>query len=99
MKFWFILPLFLLFGCGFIPPPLSILHTGLDALLWETTGKTSSEHGLSKLTGKECKFLRVLNNNKICMNEEEFLDMFIEMNCEVYVFDKHSNPSCLGDKD
>ena len=52
--------------------PFSILHTGVDVILYDRTGKTSGEHVLSDMTEKDCKFIRVLDTQKICMSEEEY---------------------------
>ena len=40
-------------GGGIIPMPISILHTGVDVILHEKTGKTSGEHVLSDITQKD----------------------------------------------
>ena len=74
--------------------PFSILHTGVDVILYDRTGKTSGEHVLSDMTKKDCKFIRVLDTNKICMSEEEYEEYLLGLNCNTYTWDAIGRVKC-----
>ena len=57
----------LLTGCGILPMWVSMTHTVADVILHDRTGKTSSELVLSEVTEKDCKFIRFIDTNMICM--------------------------------
>ena len=84
----------LLSGCGIIPMPISILHTGVDVILHERTGKTSGELVLSDITGEDCKFIRVIDTNKICMTKKEYEDYLFSLNCDTYTWDTIGRVKC-----
>mgnify|MGYP001250617040 FL=1 len=85
-------------GCG-TPLWLSMTHTAADALLVYETGKSSGEHGLSMISGKECKFIRVLDGQSICMSETEYKKYLLSLNCDIYGWDRFGRVSCLKKKD
>jgi len=85
-------------GCG-TPLWLSMSHTAADALLVYETGKSSGEHGLSMISGKECKFIRVLDAQSICMSEVEYKKYLLSLNCDIYGWDRFGRVSCLKKKD
>ena len=78
---------------------LSMTHTAADALLVYETGKSSGEHGLSMISGKECKFMRVLEAQSICMSEVEYKKYLLSLNCDIYGWDRFGRVSCLKKKD
>ena len=94
MHYILIVSLLFLSGCGIIPMPFSILHTGVDVILHERTGKTSGEHVLSDMTKKDCKFSRVLDTQKICMSEEEYEEYLLGLNCDTYTWDAIGRVKC-----
>jgi len=74
-------------GCGIIPLWASVAHTVGDAALSLKTGKSSSEHGLSILTGKDCQFIRVIDKDAdVCMSQEEYADYLLSLDCDVYAW-------------
>jgi hypothetical protein len=77
----------LISGCGILPLWLSITHTVGDIILYDKTGKTSSEHVLDAATGKNCKFVRVLQNKEVCLTEKEYEQWLYDMNCHTYTWD------------
>ena len=64
------------------------------ALLTKETGKSSYEHVASTITGKDCKFTRILKDKKICMSEKEYKDYLLSLNCDTYKWDILGNVSC-----
>jgi len=87
------LTLLVLTGCG-LPWYITAGKTAVDAVLWTQTGKTSTDHIASDISGKDCQMFRLLDGDKICMNEEEYLDFLIAKECEIYTFDRHEEASC-----
>ena len=81
-------------GCGIMPMWASILHTVTDAALSVTTGKSSSEHGLSTLTGKDCQFIRIIDEQNVCMSLEEYEKYLFSLNCETYTWSILNRVSC-----
>ena len=55
----------LLSGCA-LPPAVSIASYVGDGFLYIVSGKSSTDHGISALTGEDCATWRVLNNDDIC---------------------------------
>ena len=74
--------------------PISILQTGVDFILHERTGKTSGEHVLSDITQKDCKFIRVLEEQKICMTKEEYEEYLLSLGCDTYEWDVIGRVKC-----
>jgi len=74
--------------------PISILHTGVDVILHERTGKTSGEHILSDMTEKDCKFIRFIDTNKICMTNTEYEEYLLSLNCDTYTWDVIGRVKC-----
>ncbi len=74
--------------------PISILHTGVDVILHERTGKTSGEHILSDMTEKDCKFIRFIDTNKICMTNTEYEEYLLSLNCDTYTWDAIGRVKC-----
>lgn len=52
-------------GCA-IPPIVSVAKLMGDGALLMATGKSSTDHGLSAITGKDCAMLRALSEQDIC---------------------------------
>jgi len=96
--FVIILLTMLVASCGIIPMPISIVHTGIDVILHEKTGKTSGEHILSDITQKDCKFVRVLDTQKICMTDKEYEEYLLSLNCDTYTWDVIGRVSCDKNK-
>ena len=72
-------------GCGIIPLWASIVHTIGDGVLTVETGKSSSEHALSLLTGEDCQFIRVIDGVNICMAPEEYKKYLSSLKCDTYI--------------
>lgn len=51
-----------------IPPIVSVAKLAADGVLFASTGKTSTDHGLSMVTGKDCETFRVLEQQNICQD-------------------------------
>lgn len=49
-----------------IPPVVSVAKLAADGVLFASTGKTSTDHGLSMVTGKDCETFRMLEQQDIC---------------------------------
>ena len=81
-------------GCGILPTWLSITHWIGDAVLTHKTGKSSGEHGLSAITGKDCQLIRLLDNTNVCMSSEEYEEYLSSLNCEVYTWNALGRVSC-----
>ncbi len=82
-------------GCALSPLPikesLSFGHTLLDLRLVEDTGKTTSEHLASRLTGKNCKWARI---ESVCLTKEEEIDYIMSKNCELITWNWLGLPRC-----
>ena len=93
----FILPL-LLMGCAALPAPLVVigqLHTGIDLFSLFTTGKTTTDHAISKVLDKDCALLRFVKGEKICSaTNEEMVIIMDKLGCDIFTFDNLGNPSC-----
>jgi|DEB0MinimDraft_12_1074336.scaffolds.fasta_scaffold69619_2 hypothetical protein len=81
-------------SCGIVPLWVSVTHTIGDVILTKETGKSSYEHVASTITGKDCKFTRILKDKKICMSEKEYKDYLLSLNCDTYKWDILGNVSC-----
>ena len=81
-------------GCGIMPMWASISHTIGDAVLSLSTGKSSGEHGLSFITGRDCQFIRVIDGQDICMTEKAYVDYLISLDCEIYTWNILNRVSC-----
>ena len=90
----FFLLLMLISGCGIIPMPVSVFHTAADFILHEETGKTSGEHVLSEVTEKDCKFIRFIDTNQICMSNTEYEEYLLSLNCDTYIWDIMGRVKC-----
>ena len=86
-------------GCGILPTWLSITHWIGDAVLTHKTGKSSGEHGLSAITGKDCQLIRLLDNTDVCMSSEEYESYLSSLDCEVYTWNTLGRVSCKKAKD
>ena len=84
----------LLGGCGVIPIWASAMHTVADVALSVKTGKSSGEHGLSFLTGKDCQFIRVIDGQDICMSRKAYLDYLISLDCDIYTWNVLNRVQC-----
>ena len=73
-------------GCG-LPMWANVVHTIGDTVLSVKTGKSSTEHGLSAITGKDCQFIRVIDGQDICMNSEDYAEYLLSLNCDIYAWD------------
>ena len=82
-------------GCALSPLPikesLSFGHTLLDLRLFEDTGKTTSEHLASRLTGKNSKCARI---ESVCLTKEEEIDYIMSKNCELITWNWLGLPRC-----
>ncbi len=78
----------------FLPWPMSTVFTVGDLVLAKETGKSSSEHIVGKITGKECQWVRVLDGEDVCMTNEKYEDYLFKMNCEEYNWNILGLPSC-----
>ena len=81
-------------GCGIMPMWVSISHTIGDAILSLNTGKSSGEHGLSFITGRDCQFIRVIDGQDICMTEKAYVDYLISLDCEIYTWNILNRVRC-----
>ena len=81
-------------GCGIMPMWTTIVHAVTDVALSVTTGKSSSEHGLSALTGKDCQFIRIIDEQNVCMSLEEYENYLFSLNCETYTWSILNRVSC-----
>lgn len=52
-------------GCG-IPPAVTVAGYVADGVLLAGTGRTSTDHGLSLATGRDCAVWRMLDGREIC---------------------------------
>jgi hypothetical protein len=84
-------------ACGIVPLWMSVTSTVGDIILTNKTGKSSSEHGLSALTGKDCRFIRIIDNKNLCMNKKEYEKYLISLNCEAYTWSILGRVSCKKD--
>ena len=55
----------LLGGCA-VPVPLQIASWAVDGLLFITTEKTMSDHGISLALQRDCAMLRVVTEGDLC---------------------------------
>ena len=85
-------------ACGIVPLWVSVTSTVGDVILTTQTGKTSTEHGLSALLGKDCKFIRAMNNRNICVTSEEYEKYLLSLNCETYKWNILGKVSCKVSK-
>ena len=81
-------------GCGIMPIWTNIVLTVTDIALSVTTGKSSSEHGLSALTEKDCQFIRIIDEQNVCMSSEEYEKYLFSLNCEIYTWSILNRVSC-----
>ena len=81
-------------GCGIIPMWASIVHTVGDVILSVNTGKSSGEHGLSFITGRDCQFLRVIDNQNICMSKKSYMEYLLSLDCDIYTWNILNRVSC-----
>ena len=81
-------------GCGIVPMWASITHTVTDAVLSLNTGKSSGEHGLSYITGKDCQFIHVIDGKSICMSSEDYVEYLFSLDCDIYTWNILNRVSC-----
>ena len=81
-------------GCGIMPVWTSVVNTVIDAVLSVETGKSSSEHGLSLITGKDCQFIRILDGKNICMSSEDYMEYLFSLDCGSYTWSILNRVSC-----
>ena len=82
----------------FLPWQVSTFLTAGDLVLSEKTGKSSSEHIVGKITGKECQWVRVLDGEDVCMSKKKYEDYLLKMNCVEYEWNILGLPSCKDGK-
>src|ERR1700680_1057422 len=58
----------LLSGCG-LPPAVMIASYAADGVSYVATGKSVSDHGISKITGRDCALWRVIKGEAVCKDE------------------------------
>jgi hypothetical protein len=85
-------------GCGIVPAWLSFAHTATDIVLTSATGKSSGEHLLSGVTGEDCKFIRVIDTNQICMTKKEYEVYLLTLKCDTYQWDLFGRASCAPEE-
>jgi hypothetical protein len=85
-------------GCGILPAWLSFAHTATDIVLTSATGKSSGEHLLSGVTGEDCKFIRVIDTNQICMTKKEYEVYLLTLKCDTYQWDLFGRASCAPEE-
>ena len=73
---------------------MTVSHTAIDVVLVSETGRTSGEHGLSYISGKDCQFIRLLDNQKVCMSEKEYEKYLLILNCDIYEWDAIGRVRC-----
>ena len=81
-------------GCGIMPMWTSVVQAVTDVALSVATGKSSSEHGLSALTGKDCQFIHILDGKNICMSSEDYVDYLFSLDCDIYTWNILNRVSC-----
>ena len=81
-------------GCGIIPVWVSVVHTVGDAILSINTGKSSGEHVLSGITGRDCQFIHVIDGQDICMAQKTYVDYLISLDCNIYTWNILNRVSC-----
>jgi len=81
-------------GCGIMPMWTSVVQAVTDVALSVATGKSSSEHGLSTLTGKDCQFIRIIDEQNVCMSLKEYEKYLFSLNCETYTWSILNRVSC-----
>ena len=84
----------LLSACGIVPLWVSVGTFAGDIILSDKTGKSSGEHGLSAITGKDCQFIRFIDSAKVCMSAEEYGEYLLSLNCEAYTWNRMGRVSC-----
>jgi hypothetical protein len=89
-----IMSVFLISGCGIIPMWLSVAHTMGDVVLGVATGKSSGEHVLSGITGRDCQFIRIIDGQDICMTKEAYVDYLFSLDCNIYTWSILNRVSC-----
>ena len=89
-----VLGVFLFSGCGIGPLWLSVAHTMGDVVLGVATGKSSSEHVLSGITGEDCQFIRIIDGQDICMTKEAYVDYLFSLDCDIYTWNILNRVSC-----
>ena len=58
-------------GCIVIPPALTVASLTIDNFSYMVSGKSVSEHALSKVSGRDCSFGNVLKGKDICKGAVE----------------------------
>ena len=86
--------LFAIAGCGIVPTWVSMTHSIGDVILAHKTGKSSGEHGLSAITGKDCQLIRLIDFKDICMSSEEYESYLLSLNCDIYTWNIFGRVSC-----
>ena len=81
-------------GCGIMPMWASIVHTVTDVVLSVESGKSSGEHALSFITGRDCQFIRVIDTLNICMSKKSYVDYLISLDCDIYTWNILNHVSC-----
>ena len=89
----FIIVLFLT-ACSIIPWPYGLMYNTAEIITTVNTGKSFSEHAASKVTKKDCNWLRMLYGWQPCVNHEEYLTYLISMNCKIYSWNFLNLPYC-----
>ena len=82
-------------GCTLLPLPLNtalnVGQTILDVRLLGDTGKTTSEHLASEVSGKDCKWAKI---ESMCMTKEEEIDYVLSKNRETITWNWLGLPKC-----
>ena len=57
-------------GCA-LPPIITVMSIAADFASYGETGKTVTDHGLSLVAQKDCAMFRAIDNEPICVEEDE----------------------------
>lgn len=58
-------------GCAFVPPQLALLGYAADGVSYVASGKSTTDHALSAALERDCRVLRVVQQERICRSEPD----------------------------
>lgn len=58
-------------GCAFVPPQLALLGYAADGVSYAASGKSTTDHALSAALERDCRVLRVVQQERICRSEPD----------------------------
>ncbi len=68
LRFWILLPLMVLSGCG-LPPAIVIATYAADGVSYVSSGKSLTDHALSTVAGRDCALHRIMTENLLCRGD------------------------------